>query len=870
MTQQISESPVIQASTSMVGNLTQGGAKLKRIFIEPKLPEGLAPLMELAHNLWWCWNHDAIELFQSIDDQKFTALHHNPVALLDELSIERAEELLADKTFMANLKKVYQDFRDYLDKAPGKTGPQIAYFCMEYGLHQSLRLYSGGLGVLAGDYLKEISDRNANFVAMGLLYRYGYFQQGLSINGEQLHHSDAAKFTQLPLQPVRDARGEWIKIHVNLSGRTVWAKVWVLPVGRMSLYLLDTDIDDNTWEDRRITHQLYGGDNENRLRQELLLGIGGLRAIEAIGIKPDLFHLNEGHASFLGLERLRNYMKDQGLSFEEALEVVRSSQLFTTHTPVPAGHDTFSEALLRDYLFEYTYALDLPWETLMGLGRMNASDSSELFNVSHLAIRTSQEVNGVSRLHGEVSQRMFEELNPDYNYAESNIGYVTNSVHFPTWVAREWLDFYQKKLGKDILDHQIDKKYWEKIHTVPDGEIMAIRRLLKKRLLDWVRHSLSEDLMRRGENPRQIFEIVNAIKDDALVFGFARRFATYKRATLLFSNEKRLADIVNNADRPVIFLFAGKAHPADKGGQEFIRLVYNVTKNPQFKGKVIFLENYSMEMAKLLVQGVDVWLNNPTRPKEASGTSGMKAVMNGVMNFSVLDGWWCEGYRPGAGWAISEKETYPDQPALQNELDAETIYNTLENDIIPTFYDQDKNGISTRWVSHIKKTIAEIAPEFVMGRMLDDYFTRFYNKLGQRSKQIRQKDFASARELAQWKGRLRASWEAIELIDLQAPDTFNRSLPLGGQFEAKAILNLQDLHPQDVGIEVVFYKRVSEKELGLLFAQEMKQTHHKGAEVTYECSFVPQTAGVFEFGFRVFPKHPLLPHRQDFGLVRWL
>jgi alpha-glucan phosphorylase-like protein len=854
----------------MVGNLTQKGAKLKRIFIEPQLPESLSPLAELSQNIWWCWNHEAIELFESIDAPLFEQLDHNPVALLDELSTERSQALLADKAFMARLKKVHAAFRDYMSLSPAKNSPLIGYFCMEYGLHQSLRLYSGGLGVLAGDYLKEISDRNAHFVAVGLLYRYGYFQQGISSSGEQLHHSDPAKFTQLPLQPVRDARGEWVKIHVNLSGRTVWAKIWMLPVGRMPLYLLDTDIDDNIWEDRSITHQLYGGDNENRLRQELLLGIGGLRALNAIGIQPDVYHLNEGHAAFLGLERLRNYIKDEGLSFDEALEVVRATQLFTTHTPVPAGHDTFSEALLRDYLFEYTYALGIPWEQLVGLGRVNAADPLELFNVSHLAIRTSQEVNGVSRLHGEVSKHMFEELAPDYNFAESQIGYVTNSVHFPTWVAKEWLEFYEEKLGKGILQNQTDKKLWQKIHQVPDADIMALRRKLKKRLLDWVRKTLADDLLRRGENPRTTFETVNAIQDDALVFGFARRFATYKRATLLFTNEQRLAEIVGDPERPVIFLFAGKAHPADKGGQEFIRLVYNVTKNPAFKGKVIFLENYSMEMAKLLVQGVDVWLNNPMRPKEASGTSGMKAVMNGVMNFSVLDGWWCEGYRPGAGWALPEKDTYPDQPALQNELDAETIYNTLENDIVPTYYAQDKNGISKAWLAHIKNTIAEIAPEFVMGRMLDDYYQRFYNKLFERSKKLKQHDYKAARELADWKARVRRSWPAIELVDLQAPDTFNRSLPMGERFEASAVLNLQDLRTEDVGLEVVFYKRHSEKELEFLFAEKMEVEGHKGTEATFSCSFVPRDAGVFEYGFRLYPKHPLLPHRQDFPLVRWL
>jgi glycogen phosphorylase len=853
----------------MVGNLTENGAKLKRIFIEPKLPEQLAPLTELAHNLWWSWHHDAIDLFKNIDPAQFETLNYNPIALLEDLSIEKANELIKDKAFMTSLKKVHSDFKTYIDQKPAANTQQIAYFCMEYGLHQSMRLYSGGLGVLAGDYLKEISDRNVNLVAVGLLYRYGYFQQGLSLNGEQIHQYDPAKFTQLPLQPVRDAQGEWLKIHVNLAGRTVWAKVWELPVGRISLYLLDTDIDDNRWEDRNITHQLYGGDNENRLRQELILGIGGYRALKAIGHKPDMYHLNEGHATFLGLERLSSYIRDKKFNFEKALEIVRATQLFTTHTPVPAGHDTFSEALLRDYIFEYTYLLDISWDQLMGMGRIHPGNATELFNVSHFAIRTSLEVNGVSRLHGEVSQKMFNELYPNYNYAESHIGYVTNGVHFNTWVAREWLELYDKTFGKGFWDDHTNRKYWSKIQGVAPETIMGIRQTLKKRLLDWVRHTLQTDLTRRGENPRAIFEVVNAIQDNALVLGFARRFATYKRATLLFSNEKRLAEIVNNADRPVIFLFAGKAHPADKGGQEFIRLIYNTTKNPAFKGKVIFLENYSMEMAKLLVQGVDIWLNNPTRPKEASGTSGMKAVMNGVMNFSVLDGWWCEGFKPGAGWALPEHDTYND-PALQNELDAETIYNILENDIIPTFYERDSNGISLRWVSHIKNTIADIAPDFVMKRMLDDYQERYYGKLLHRSLELKKNHYKPLHDLVEWKSRVRKVWDAIELAHLDAPDTFNRSLPLGEHFAAALTLNLHTLSAADIGVEVVFYKRISETQLELIGTHTMEPGHQKGSLVTYSCDFQPSNAGVFEYGFRMYPKHPMLPHRMDFDLVRWL
>ncbi|MCC6462468.1 MAG: alpha-glucan family phosphorylase [Saprospiraceae bacterium] len=853
----------------MVGNLTQNGAKLKRIFIEPKLPEGLAPLHELAQNLWWSWDHEAIELFRSIDPVGFVHSNYNPLALLDELSIEKAQELLANADFTARMKRVYTAFTTYINTAPPKDNPQIAYFCMEYGLHQSVRLYSGGLGVLAGDYLKEASDRNVNLAAVGLLYRYGYFQQALSLHGEQIHQLEAAKFTQLPIVPVRDERDEWIKIHVNFGGRTVWAKVWELKVGRIPLYLLDTDIDDNRWEDRSITHQLYGGDNENRLRQEILLGIGGVRALKAMRREPDLYHLNEGHAAFLGLERLRNYLKNKQLPYEQALEIVRATQLFTTHTPVPAGHDAFSEVLLRDYLFEFTFALDISWEKLVAFGRINPDNANELFSMSHLAIRTSQEVNGVSRLHGEVSQKMFNELYPEYNHAESHVGYVTNCVHFPTWVSGEWLDLYREVFGKGFGADQTNRKYWSKIQQVPSERIMGIRHKLKKRLLDWVRSSLREDLTRRGENPRSIFEMINAIREDALVIGFARRFATYKRATLLFTNEKRLADLVNNAKRPVIFLFAGKAHPADKGGQEFIRFIYNTTKNPDFKGKVIFLENYGMEMAKLLTQGVDIWLNNPTRPKEASGTSGMKAVINGVMNFSVLDGWWCEGYKPGAGWALPEHDTYAD-PNLQNELDAETIYNILESDIVPAFYDQNEAGISERWVSHIKNTIADIAPDFVMKRMWDDYQDRYYGKLWERSQKLKKSHFQALHALVEWKNRVRRTWEAIELTELQAPDTFNRSLPLGENFEASVTLHLQDLGSSDIGVEVVFFRRISETELELVSTHELELERQKGALAAYTCDIKPQTAGVFEYGFRMFPKHPLLAHRQDFGLVRWL
>lgn len=853
----------------MIGQLKDNSIKLKRIFIESKLPEALAPLQELAGNIWWSWNKEAIHLFRAIEPELWESVHHNPIALLDGLSVETTKRLLEDKDFMARLKSVNKAFQAYLKEAPAKKTPHIGYFSMEYGLHISVRLYSGGLGVLAGDYLKEASDANINLTAVGLLYRYGYFQQAVSLNGDQIHQYPPQQFTKMPIHPVRDQSGEWLKVSVQLKDSLVWAKVWELQVGRISLYLLDTDIDENRWEDRALTHQLYGGNNEHRLKQEILLGIGGVRALKALNITPDLFHINEGHAAFLALERLKQYMGNENLSFNTAVEVVRSTSLFTTHTPVPAGHDYFPEGSLREYLGDYIADLGIPWQQFMALGKIEPNNPSELFSMSHLAIRLSQEVNGVSKLHGDVSQKMFSVLYPGYHPEELHVGYVTNSVHYPTWIGREWNELYEKTFGKTFLRDQSNPVHWRKIHSVPDDQIMAIRQVQKQRLIRFVKRKLQEDLQRRGENPRAIFSVLNAIREDALMIGFARRFATYKRAHLLFSNPERLSQIVNDPERPVMFIFAGKAHPADGGGQDLIRSIINTSKRPEFLGKVIFLEDYNMEMAKTLVRGVDIWLNNPVRPKEASGTSGMKAVLNGVMNFSVLDGWWVEGYRPDAGWALPLENTY-DDPNLQDQLDAETIYNILEYDIAPTYYERDEKGISAKWVSHVKQTIAEIAPQFTMKRMLDDYFDRFYNKLYERSRIVKADDYAKASELASWKNDMREDWDKISVADMQVFDSDNHPLPVGQPFEATISLDINGLPAQRIGVEVAFFRRLSDDELELKITHELPLTNQKGSIATYACALDPHMSGVYEYGFRVFPKHELLPHRQDLNLVKWL
>lgn len=854
---------------STIGQLQNSRTQLKRVLIEAEMPKALQPLQELANNLWWCWNKAAIELFTDIDPEKFVELRWNPVALLDELSAERAAALAKDKDFIKKMKAVHKDFTAYMKTKPVKNAPKIGYFCMEYGLHTSIRLYSGGLGVLAGDFMKEASDSNVDMVAVGLLYRFGYFQQALSLHGDQINNYPMQQFTKLPTQPVWDADGNWVKVQINLKGRTVHAKVWSLAIGRIKLYLLDTDLDENHWEDRGLTHQLYGGDNEHRLKQEILLGIGGVRALKAIGIEREVFHLNEGHAAFSGLERLRDYVQEDGLNFAQAVEVVRGSSLFTTHTPVPAGHDYFSENLMREYLYNYTHELGIDWKQLIALGKIDVENIHELFSMSHLAIRLSSEVNGVSKLHGTVSQKMFNVLYPGYNSEELHIGYVTNSVHYPTWIANEWHDLYQKTFGKKFLADQSNHDYWRKIHKVPAKTILDIRQSLKDKLIDYVKETMQADLMKRGENPRQIFETVNKINNQALVIGFARRFATYKRAHLLFTNLDRLNEIVNHPERPVMFIFSGKAHPADKGGQALIKTIVEISKRPEFLGKVIFLENYNMESAKLLVQGVDIWLNTPTRPKEASGTSGMKAAMNGVMNFSVLDGWWAEGYREDAGWALPLERTYENQD-LQNDLDAELIYNTLEYDLVPKYYETGDKDYSETWVSYIKTIIAEVAPYFTMKRMMDHYFERFYNKLAERSKVVHNQEFATAKDLVEWKWNIRSRWNHINVLEQNVLDTENQSLKYGADFASQIKLDLAGIDPKDIGVEVVFFQRKNEQELEVVLNDELQLATTEGTAATYKGSVKTNMTGVYEYGFRVFPKHESLAHRLDFPLVKWI
>ena len=672
------------------------GANWKQVDVKSRIPKELDKLEELARNMWWAWNHDARVLFRSLDEDLFDEVGQNPVLLLERLSYEKMEELSKDSSVVRKMNDVYAAFREYMDVEPDKTRPSVAYFCMEYGLNHVLKIYSGGLGVLAGDYLKEASDSNVDMCAVGFLYRYGYFTQTLSMDGQQIANYEAQNFGSLPIERQLDADGNPMIVEVPYLNYKVYASVWRVNVGRIKLYLLDTDNNMNSEFDRPITHALYGGDWENRLKQEILLGIGGVLTLKKLGIHKDIYHCNEGHAALCNIQRLLDYVQE-GLSFNQALELVRASSLYTVHTPVPAGHDYFDEGLFSKYMSGYASVLGISWDELIGMGRQNPDDHSERFCMSTFACNTCQEVNGVSWLHGKVSQQMFANIWKGYFPEESHVGYVTNGVHFPTWASTSWQRLYRKHFDKDFMKDQSNESIWEAIFDVSDEEIWKTRMELKTKLIHYIREKFRDSWLKNQGDPSRVISLMDKINPNALLIGFGRRFATYKRAHLLFTDLDRLAKIVNNPHYPVQFLYTGKAHPADGAGQGLIKKIYEISQRPEFLGKIIFLENYDMQLARRLVSGVDIWMNTPTRPLEASGTSGEKALMNGVLNLSVLDGWWLEGYREGAGWALTEKRTYDNQ-AYQDQLDAATIYSLLENEILPLYYARNSKGYSAGWV----------------------------------------------------------------------------------------------------------------------------------------------------------------------------
>lgn len=834
--------------------------------IKSDLPSKLKHLETLAKNLWWVWNSDAKSLFRDLNPDLWRSTGENPVMLLQQLSSERLDEILADADLMARIEQVYGKFKEYMAKPMRKDIPSVSYFSMEYGLCNALKIYSGGLGVLAGDYIKEASDSCVPMTAVGFLYRFGYFTQSLSVDGQQIANYEPQNFNQLPIEQVMEENGRPMILEVPYPGRTIYSHVWRVNVGRMKLYLMDTDFDMNSEFDRVITHQLYGGDWENRIKQEYLLGIGGVLMLKKLGINSQLYHCNEGHAALLNLQRLVDYVQDKHLDFNVALELVRASSLYTVHTPVPAGHDYFDEGLFGKYMGEYPQKLGISWNDLMNMGRENPN-TNERFSMSVFALNTCQEANGVSWLHGEVSKKMFAGIWKGYNWQESHVGYVTNGVHMPTWAASEWKEFYWQKLGPAVFEHADDPENWKGIFKVKDEEIWNMRCTMKNKFINFVKRDFKQKWLANQGDPSAVMKIVDKINPNALIIGFARRFATYKRAHLLFTDLERLSKIVNNENFPVQFVFSGKAHPADGAGQGLIKRIMEISRMPEFLGKIIFLEDYNMIVAKRLVTGVDIWLNTPTRPLEASGTSGEKAEMNGVLNFSVLDGWWYEGYRfnEKAGWALTDKRTYTDQ-AQQDKLDAATIYSMLENKIIPLYFAKNSKGYSPEWVQYIKRSIGDIAPHFTMKRMIEDYIHRFYDKEAARSKKLQANDCALAKEIVAWKEKVAAAWDGIKVFDIQASDITNSTT--GNDFATRAIIDTNGLG-KDLGLEMVVYKKEDGEEK-FWYTKPFDVVKEEGNVLTYQLNMKLKDAGVFRYGYRLYPKNPNLPHRMDFAYTRWI
>ena len=839
----------------------------RNITVSAEIPKELKPLEEMSKNLWWVWNSAGKRLFRDIDHDLWRHVGENPVMLLQQLSYERYQEIKNDKAMMERIKEVYAMFKDYMKQPMDKKLPSVAYFSMEYGLCNCLKIYSGGLGVLAGDYIKQASDSRINMTAVGFLYKYGYFSQSLSIDGQQIANYESQNFDQLPIEAVLGEDGQPMILEVPYPGRIVYSHIWRVNVGRMNLYLLDTDLDQNSEWDRQITHKLYGGDWENRIKQEYLLGIGGILMLEKLGIKTDIYHANEGHAALLNLQRLVDYVQKDHLPFNVALEMVRASSLYTVHTPVPAGHDYFEESLFGKYLGEYPAKLGISWSDLMNMGRENP-DTNERFSMSVFALNTCQEANGVSWLHGEVSKKMFAGVWKGYAPEESHVGYVTNGVHMPTWAASEWKDFYAEHLNDEVFNDQSNPEMWKGIFQVPDEDIWNMRMTMKNKFINFVKKDFKEKWLKNQGDPSEVMKIVDKINPNALIIGFARRFATYKRAHLLFTDLDRLAKIVNNEKYPVQFVFSGKAHPADGAGQGLIKRITEISKMPQFSGKIIFLEDYNMIVAKRLVTGVDIWLNTPTRPLEASGTSGEKAEMNGVLNFSVLDGWWYEGYRfdEKAGWALTDKRTYTDQ-AQQDKLDAATIYSMLENEIIPLYFNKNYKGYSPEWIQYIKRSIGNIAPHFTMKRQLDDYIDRFYIPEAKRSAKLHANDFAKAREIVAWKEEVASKWDSIQVLSCNFEESHPGAARTGEKFDINCVLDTKGLG-DSIGVELVYYKEEN-GENKYAGRTDLKIVNRDGNIFSYALEAEMREAGIYRYALRMYPKNADLPHRQDFAYVRW-
>ncbi len=848
---------------------------IRTFTIVPSLPAKLERLRELAYNLWWCWNLEAIDLFRRLDRELWEESGHNPVLMLGTIKQERLEEAAEDDGFLAHLERIAQQYDRYINSqntwykkahgAPGK--PCIAYFSAEFGLTDCMPIYAGGMAVLAGDHLKSASDLGLPLMGVGLLYQEGYFRQYLNTDGWQQELYPQNDFYNMPVQLEQEEDGTPVTVQVDYPGRKVTAQVWRAQVGRVPLFLLDTNIPANSRQDQDITDELYGGDLEMRIKQEIMLGIGGLRALEALGMRPTVCHMNEGHSAFLALERIRILVEEQGLSFAEAREAATAGNVFTTHTPVPAGIDRFPPELMDKYFSAYYSELGLSREEFLALGRANPADNGEPFSMAILALRLAAHTNGVSRLHGRVARKMWQSLWPGVPEDEVPITSITNGVHIPSWISFDMAGLYDRYLGPRWLAHQADQTVWGRVDEIPDEELWRTHERRRERLVAVVRRRLSEQLEKRGAPLSEVERASEVLDPAALTIGFARRFATYKRATLILRDPDRLASILNDKAHPVQIIFAGKAHPQDNPGKELIQQIIHLARREEFRRRIVFIEDYDMSIARYLVQGADVWLNTPLRPREASGTSGMKAAANGVINVSTLDGWWDEAYEPDTGWAIGRGELYEDLN-YQNDIESRAIYGILEKEIVPLFYDRNSNGLPHKWIARMKAAMRTICPIFNTNRMVREYAERFYLPAAQRYRHLAEDGMARAKALAQWKSHLHEHWPEIQVDNVEAE--VPAELKVGAELQVRAQVNLGALDPRDVTVQLYYGPLDTRGEIpkGEVISMKWVESNGDGSHV-FVGAIPCRTSGRYGYALRILPHHEDLSNPYEPGLILW-
>ncbi len=847
------------------------------VTVVPTLPEKLKPLQRLARNLWYTWHPDVVELWRRLDRDLWERCNHNPVCMLSSMSQQGLEEAGRNESFLLHMDRIVEALDQYMEvKTPYSfhldkgldPGFLVAYFSMEFGLTEALPIYSGGLGVLSGDHLKSASNLNLPFVGLSLLYKRGYFGQYLNEEGWQQEYYAANDFENMPVEQVKDDAGKPVVFTLNIQDRAVRVDIYRVQVGRISLFLLNTNLPENAPEDREITSQLYGGDQDMRFRQEILLGVGGVLALEALGLEPTVFHMNEGHSAFSGLERIRRLMKREGLSFEAAKEAVKSNAVFTTHTPVPAGNDYFPPDLMGRYFGRYAEQLGVSFHDFMALGRQNPGNPQEAFCMTVLAMRLSNYRNGVSRLHREVSRRMWKGIWPAFHERDVPILSVTNGVHIPSYLSKEMADLYNRYLGPRWIEDPDNQKVWERVDLIPDTELWRTHQRRRERLIAFARRRVKEQLVRRGELPSEIKRSEDVLHPDTLTICFSRRFATYKRGDLLFRDAERLAGILNDPDRPVQIILAGKAHPQDMAGKAIIKnIVQNIHKE-EFRYRVVFLEDYDINIARYMVQGADVWLNTPRRPMEACGTSGMKAVANGALHMSVLDGWWAEGYRPGCGWAIGAGEVYEDSP-YQDEIESRAVYELLEREVIPAFYERTRDGTPSEWIRMMKASMRSLCPIFNTHRMLEDYVDGLYVPAGVIQKKMHAERKQTAESFAAWKQKMQRHWKEVRIQEV-AVGNGKGEIKVGEAMEVRARIGLGQLAPDDVRVEIYYGPMDPDGDLVHSMIEPMA-TDDAGGDggYLYRTDVPFRESGRFGYVIRVLPRHPLLVHAVDMGLVSW-